>query len=72
MKEEKQYAKELTEKMLRKIIELAYAETKSMELAKQCALICLDEMIDSHIGWATEQDECVYFYIEVKKELQKI
>jgi len=41
----KEKAKELVEKYLKSIIELAYAETKTKELAKQSALICVDEII---------------------------
>ncbi len=40
----KEKAKQLVEKYLKKIIELAYAETKTKELAKESALICVDEI----------------------------
>ena len=65
----KDKAKELVEKYLKKIIELAYAETKTKELAKQCALICVDEMLKAVI---TIADRRFDFYTEVKKEIENI
>ena len=37
--------------------------------AIQCALIAVDEIIESHQIWSTEQDEYYDYYNEVKKEL---
>jgi hypothetical protein len=41
----KEKAKQLVENYLKKVIELAYAETKTKELAKESALLCVDEII---------------------------
>ena len=65
----KDKAKELVEKHLKKIIELAYAETKTKELAKQCALICVDEILKAV---TTIADKRFDFYTEVKQEIEKI
>ena len=64
----KDKAKELVEKHLKKIIELAYAETKTKELAKQCALICVDEMLKQ----PQASDKQLNFLIEVKQEIKKL
>jgi hypothetical protein len=40
--------------------------------AKQCALIAVDEIIQSHEYWSTEQDECLVYWHEVKQELEKL
>jgi hypothetical protein len=68
----KDKAKELVEKFLKQIIELAYAETKTKELAKQCALICVEEILKSHSDWSTEQDEVFDYWEEVKQEIEKL
>ena len=65
----KDKAKELVEKHLKKIIELAYAETKTKELAKQCALICVDEILKAV---TTIADKRFDFYTEIKKEINKL
>ena len=77
----KEKAKELVEKYLKKIIELAYAETrrsaivstKTKELAKQSALICVDEVLESlwNTGHSFSNDEINYWQ-EVKQEINKI
>ena len=73
---EKDKAKELVERYLKKIIELAYAETKSKELAKQCALICVDEMLEFayNIEWEKKEDALykMKFLKEVKQEIEKL
>ena len=74
---EKEKAKELVERYLKNIVGLAYAETKSKELAKQCALICLDEMyvyrLESlwRVGHSFSNDEITYLK-EVKQEIEKL
>ena len=69
-------AKELVEKYLKKIIELAYAETKTKELAKQCALICVGEMLNLSydIEWEKKEDAVskLKFLKEVKQEINKL
>ena len=64
----KEKAKELVERYLKKIIELAYAETKSKELAKQCALICVDEILETYI----DLDPKLKYLKEVKKEISRL
>lgn len=36
------------------------------------ALICVEEIIQSHIDWETEQDGCIVFWEEVRDELNKM
>mgnify|MGYP003660014810 CR=1 FL=1 len=68
----KEEAIELVEKYLKKIIELAYAETKTKELAKQCALICVDEKGKSII-WSSDFNGDKRIRLEeVKKEINKL
>ena len=76
----KEKAKELLEKYLKKFIELAYAErrsaivsTKTKELAKQSALICVDEVLESlwNTGHSFSNDEINYWQ-GVKQEINKI
>ena len=70
--EAKEKARELVERYLKKIIELAYAETKSKELAKQCALICVDEMI-KNIIWSSDFNGSKRKELEeVKQEINKL
>jgi len=65
----KEKAKELVEKYLKKIIELAYAETKTKELAKQSALICVDEILKTY----NENDGLLVLeWLEVKQEIKEI
>ena len=40
--------------------------------AKQCASICVDEIIESHNDWATEQHEWDDYYKQVKEEIEKL
>jgi len=70
----KEKAKELVERYLKKIIELAYAETKSKELAKQCALICVDEKIETLLPYAGLLDikKTIDELEEVKQEINKL
>ena len=71
----KQEAIELVQKYLKKIIELAYAETKTKELAKQCALICVDEMLKPIFIGGKRYDRVlqeILFLQEVKEEINKL
>ena len=69
MSQAKEKAKELVEKYLKKIIELAYAETKTKELAKQCALICVDEVLS--VGFL-DTNYLYQYWEEVKQEINKL
>ena len=57
----KEKAKQLVENYLKKIIELAYAETKSKELAKESALLCVDEIINDNPN-IYDSDRLNYMY----------
>jgi hypothetical protein len=61
----KQKAKELVQNYLYKVIEFAYAETDYKELAKQCALIAVDEILN--ICPLANRD----YWLEVRNELLK-
>ncbi len=78
----KEKAKELVEKYLKKIIELAYAETrrsaivstKTKELAKQSALICVDVILND-VGakdWELDTGTNTNYWQEVKQEINKL
>ena len=79
----KEKAKELMEKYLKKIIELAYAErrsaivsTKTKELAKQSALICVDEVLENispkRISAYNPFMMNTDYWQEVKQEINKL
>jgi hypothetical protein len=42
------------------------------ELAKECALIAIDEIIKIKLLWFQKDTECLEFWKEVKEELLKI
>ena len=64
----KEKAKELYDRY-----EFVYIQNyTSKHEVKQCALIAVDEIIKSHLDWATEQDECVEFWEKVKQELNNL
>jgi len=77
----KEKAKELVEKYLKKIIELAYAErrsaivsTKTRELAKQSALICVDEVLENISEEVSTYNHFMMntdYWQEVKQEINK-
>lgn len=78
----KEKAKELVEKYLKKIIELAYVETrrsaivstKTKELAKQSALICVDVILND-VGakdWELDTGTNTNYWQEVKQEINKL
>lgn len=65
----KEKAEELVEKYLKKIIELAYAETKTKELAKESALICVDEILTTQ---TTAWESNIVGWNKVKEEINKL
>jgi len=68
----KEKAKQLVEKYLKKIIELAYAETKTKELAKESALICVDEIQEHAQMIETEYEgynNPYQYFLQVKLEI---
>ena len=60
----KDKAKELVERFLDE-----QNDTEEISQAKQCALICVDEIL---YAVATVADRRFYFYTEVKKEIEKL
>jgi len=42
------------------------------EYAIQCAIIAVDEIIQSHVDWSTEQYESVDYWQQVKQELESL
>jgi hypothetical protein len=68
----KEKSKQLVEKYLKKIIELAYAETKTKELAKESALICVDEIQEHAQMIETEYEgynNPYQYFLQVKLEI---
>ena len=65
----KEKAIELVERFKYRNIRGVEVETMSISLAKQCALICVDEVLDAV---TTIADKRFDFYTEVKKEIEKI
>ena len=71
----KEKAKELVKKYLCKIIEFAYAETHYKELAKQCALIAVDEILIEYRVLMIETAFCYdqfKYWQEVKQEIERL
>jgi len=78
----KEKAKELVEKYLKKTIELAYEErrsaivsTKTRELAKQSALICVDEVLENISEEVSTYNHFMMntdYWQEVKQEINNI
>ena len=70
----KEKAKYLVQKYLCKIIEFAYAETHYKELAKQCALIAVNEILDSCPMYYTgfEYESNLEYWQKVKTEIKKL
>ena len=60
----KEKAKELVDKFLNE-----QNNTEEISEAKQCALICVDEVLDAVISIADKKYE---FYTEVKQEINKL
>ena len=65
----KDKAKELVERFKYRTIRGTEFEAMSISLAKQCALICVDEILDAV---TTIADKKFDFYTEVKKEIEKL
>ena len=72
----KEKAKQLVESYLNKVIELAYAETKSLELAKESALLCISEINLYRKQLEDEYDEDFYhaygteeYWLQVEEEI---
>ena len=42
-------------------------EIEQLENAKQCALICVDEIMSDYQSWVTNE-----FWLEVKQEIEKL
>ena len=69
----KEKAKELVEKYLKKIGPY-HAETKTKELAKQSALICVDVILND-VGakdWELDTGTNTNYWQEVKQEINKL
>ena len=71
MTPQEQKAGELVEKFYYAKDEDGYYSTNKYR-AKQCALICVDEIIESHIDEFTQQNECADYWNEVKTEINKL
>jgi Na+-translocating ferredoxin:NAD+ oxidoreductase RnfE subunit len=67
----KEEAKELVDKYKYRIIRGVEIEQMSISLAKQCALICVDEIIES-IRHIIGEKLRVEYYLEVKQEIEKL
>ena len=67
----KEEAKELVYKYKYRIVRGVEIEQMSISLAKQCALICVDEIIES-IRHIIVEKLMVEYYLEVKQEIEKL
>ena len=69
----KEEAKELVDKYKYRIVRGVEIEQMSISLAKQCSLICVDEIIKSlwHLKHSFTFDEIKY-YEKVKREINKL
>lgn len=64
----KEKAKELYEKY-----EFVYIQNyASKHEVKQCVLIAIDEILQSHQDWSTEQDEYADYWQQVKYEVERL
>jgi hypothetical protein len=69
--EAKDKAKELVRKFSTKLP--WYSEKDNLNKAKQCALICVDEMLEmSYSGYQYDSETEVPFLEEVKQEINKL
>jgi Na+-translocating ferredoxin:NAD+ oxidoreductase RnfE subunit len=64
-------AKELVDKYKYRIVRGVEIEQMTISLAKQCALICVDEIIES-IRHIIGEKLRVEYYLEVKQEIEKL
>lgn len=78
----KEKAKELVQNYLYKVIEFAYAETDYKQLAKQCALIAVDEILKANpiietrvikngCSWIESKTNINYWF-EVKQAIKEL
>ena len=67
----KEEAKDLVYKYKYRIVRGVEIEQMSISLAKQCALICVDEIIES-IRHIIGEKLRVEYYLEVKQEIEKL
>jgi hypothetical protein len=70
----KETAEELVDKFLKSLYDDGSLSFKKIlyKYAKKCAIVAVDEIIQSHEVWSTEQDECLVYWHEVKQELEKL
>ena len=67
----KEEAKDLVYKYKYRIVRGVEIEQMSISLAKQCALICVDEIIES-IRHIIVEKLRIEYYLEVKQEIEKL
>ena len=48
---------------------IVYSDQDEHDQCKRCSIRCVEQIILSHENWATEQDEYLDYYNEVKNEL---
>ena len=69
----KEEAKELVDKYKYRIVRGVKIEQMSISLAKQCALICVDEILESHYKVLVGVIPKTYdYWQEVKREINKL
>jgi small-conductance mechanosensitive channel len=69
----KEEAKELVDKYKYRIVRGVEIEQMSISLAKQCALICVDEILESHYKVLVGVMPKTYdYWQEVKREINKL
>jgi hypothetical protein len=57
----------------KKLVDKFYNEVKYMERAKQCALIAVDEILESHYKLLFGVKTSIYeYWQEVKQEIEKL
>jgi len=52
-----------------------YTEKDNLNKSKECALICVDEILDFQINtmkWATDYNGNIHYWQEVKEEIEKL
>ena len=48
---------------------IIYSDQDEHDQCKRCAIRCVEQIIVSHDNWATEQDEYLEYYNQVKHEI---
>ena len=51
---------------------IIYSDQDEHDQCKRCAIRCVEQIIVSHDNWATEQDEYLEYYNQVKQEINKL